>query len=183
MSEEVRFARRRLILQTALAVVAGWLCCITPLLLVLLGVASISTAASLDHVLNGEYDWVFRGAALVFLGIAVWVYFRRRGVCTLDQARRQRNRILNTAFLALLFAVGGYLALWYLLAYWGAAVRLPWRPERWELMSSGALLGTAVLLLLGLLLRLARGQSGPRVLDSCSDPVRECKAPEARSGS
>ena len=125
MSEEVRFARRRLILQTALAVVAGWLCCITPLLLVLLGVASISTAASLDHVLNGEYDWVFRGAALVFLGIAVWVYFRRRGVCTLDQARRQRNRILNTAFLALLFAVGGYLALWYLLAYWGAAVGLP----------------------------------------------------------
>ena len=182
MSEEVRFARRRLILQTALAVVAGWLCCITPLLLVLLGVASLSTAASLDHVLNGEYDWVFRGAALVFLGIAVWVYFRRRGVCTLDQARRQRSRILNTAFLALLFAVGGYLALWYLLAYWGAAVGLPWRPERWELISSGALLGTAVLLLLGLLLRHARGQSGPQVLESCSDPVRECNAPEARSG-
>lgn len=183
MSEEVRFARRRLILQTALAVVAGWLCCITPLLLVLLGVASISTAASLDHVLNGEYDWVFRGAALVFLGVAVWVYFRRRGVCTLDQARRQRNRILNTAFLALLFAVGGYLALWYLLAYWGAAVGLPWRPERWELMSSGALLGTAVLLLLGLMLRRARRQSDPRVVDSRSDTVRECNAPQVHSGS
>ena len=170
MNDDTRRARKGLFVQTMLAVLTGWLCCITPLVLVLFGVASISTAASLDHVLNGEYDWAFRGAALVFVAVAVVVYFRRRGVCTLDQARRQRNRIINTVFLALLFAVGGYLALWYLLAYWGAAVGLPWRPQRWELLSSGVLLGGAVLLLLGgSLLRRTRGNGTPLAVQSNSD--------------
>ncbi len=170
MNDDIKRARKGLFVQTTLAVLTGWLCCITPLVLVLLGVASISTAASLDHVLNGTYAWAFRGAALVFLAVAVGVYFRRRGVCTLDQARQQRNRIINTAFLALLFAVGGYMALWYLLGYWGAAVGLPWRPRRWELISSGVLLGAAVLLQLtgGLLCR-TRGEAATQVVHSSSD--------------
>ena len=160
MNDDTRRARKGLVVQTTLAVLTGWLCCITPLALVLLGAASLSTAASLDHVLNGEYAWLFRGASLVFIAVAVVVYFRRRGVCTLDQARRQRNRIINTVSLALLFAVGGYMALWYLLGYLGAAVGLPWRPRSWELLSSGVLLSAAFLLqLTGRLLHRTRGQA------------------------
>lgn len=176
MNDDKRRARKRLFLQMTLAILTGWLCCITPLVLVLLGVASLSSAVSLDHVLNGEYAWAFRGAALVFVAVAVVVYFRRRGVCTLDQARRQRNGIINITFLALLFAVAGYMAFWYLLGYWGAAVGLPWRPRRWELLSSGVLLGAAVLLqLTGRLLRRTRGQAPAQEVHSSSDTRSACQ--------
>ena len=163
MKQDVRVARKTLFLQTILAVVTGWLCCITPLALLMLGIASVSTAASIDRVLNGEYAWAFRGVALVFLMLAVLLYFRRRGVCTLDQARRERNRIISTTLLTLVFAVGGYLALWYLIGYWGAALGLPWRPRRWEILWSGVLLG------MGLLLhgsgRLVRHRRSRRLID------------------
>ncbi len=96
------------------------------------------------------------------------VYFRRRGVCTLEQARRQRIRIINTVSLGLLFAVGGYMALWYLLGYWGAAVGLPWRPRAWELLSSGVLLLSAAFLLqvTGRLLRRTPGRAAKQEMHS-----------------
>ncbi len=69
---------------SGLAAVLGGLCCVTPVVLVLAGLASISVAASLGNVLYGEYRWAFRLVALGFLVLALWVYFRRRGTCTLD---------------------------------------------------------------------------------------------------
>src|SRR5579859_5265231 len=56
-------AGKSLLLQSALAVVIATLCCLTPVVLVLLGLASISTALSLDDTLYGHYGWVFRLAA------------------------------------------------------------------------------------------------------------------------
>ncbi len=149
MKDGTRKAREGIFLHSTLAVLTGCLCCITPLALVLFGLASISTAVSVDNVLTGKYVWVFRSVALLFLALALVVYFRRRGVCTLDEARRQRNRIINSILLTLLLAVGGYIAFEYIvLGYWGVAVGLPWMPERWAFVSSGVLLGTGVLLLL-----------------------------------
>ena len=92
---------------------------------------------------------MFRTVGLLLLAAALVVYFRRRGICTLDAARRQRNRILNAVLLALLFAIGGYLAFEYvLLGYWGRVVGLPWVPEHWAMVWSGILLGAGVLVLL-----------------------------------
>jgi membrane protein implicated in regulation of membrane protease activity len=88
-------AGTRFLLQSALAVVIGSLCCLTPVVLVLFGLASISTAVSLDDLLTGHYGWAFRLAGLSLLTLALIMYFRRRGVCTLDEARRQRNRIIK----------------------------------------------------------------------------------------
>src|SRR5881296_2883048 len=84
--------------------VAG-LCCLTPIVLVLLGVATISAANSLGNILYGEYRWAFRAAALASLVAAIVVHFRRRGVCTLDEARRRRNAILNFSVLALILGI------------------------------------------------------------------------------
>jgi len=67
----------------------GGLCCMTPIVMVLLGLASISAANSLGNVLYGEYRWAFRAASLVFLIAAIVVYFRRRGICTLDSPGRR----------------------------------------------------------------------------------------------
>src|SRR5690242_3076609 len=87
---------------SALAALAGGLCCLTPVVLVLPGLASISAAASLSNVLYGDYHWQFRLFALAFLALALIIYFRRKGICTLRQARRERNRIINTSLLVLI---------------------------------------------------------------------------------
>lgn len=134
---------------SALAGLIGGLCCLTPVVLVLLGLASVSVAASLGNVLYGDYRWWFRGAGLIFLALALVVYFRKKGICTLDEARRQRNRILNTSLVVLIFAVGVYIFWTYVaVQYSGIAVGLPWAQydESWALPASGIVLGVAFLL-------------------------------------
>ncbi len=141
--------RKGVLVISALAGLIGGLCCVTPIVLVMLGLASISVAADLGNVLYGEYRWLFRAAALAFLGVALFVYFRRRGICTLDQARRERNRIINTALVVVIAAVGIYIFWTYIAVhYWGIAVGLPWAgyDESWALPASAIVLALALTL-------------------------------------
>jgi hypothetical protein len=150
---------RGVFLISALAGLIGGLCCVTPIVLVLLGLASISAAADVGNVLYGNYRWIFRSVALAFLALALVVYFRRKGICTLDQARRARNRIINTTLVVLIFAVGIYIFWTYIAVhYWGIAVGLPWAQydESWALPASGAVLIAAVVLYLFLFRRSIR---------------------------
>ena len=143
--------RKGIFLISGLVALIGGLCCLTPVVLVLLGLSTLAFANSLGNVLYGEYRWVFRLAALAFLALALLVYFRLRGICTLDQARRERNRIINTTLVVLIAAVGIYI-LWTYIAvhYWGIAVGLPWGQydESWALPASAAVLGIVVVLYL-----------------------------------
>lgn len=93
---------------TGVPVVFASLCCLSPVILVLLGISTVSFAGSLADTLYGDYKWVFRGVGLVLLIISLILYFRKRGVCTLDQAKRHRNEIMNTLLIALIAAVAGY---------------------------------------------------------------------------
>ena len=141
--------RKGVLLISALAGLIGGLCCVTPVVLVLLGLASISAAADFGNVLYGDYRWVFRLTALSFLALALWIYFRRRGICTLDQARRERNRILNTSLVVVIGAIGVYIFWTYIAVhYWGIAVGLPWAQydESWALPASLVVLGAAATL-------------------------------------
>lgn len=141
--------RKGIFLISGLAALIGGLCCMTPVVLVLIGLASISTAASLGNILYGDYRWAFRAVALVFLGLALLMYFRRRGICTLDQARRERNRIVNTVLVVLIAATGSYIFWTYLAVhYWGIAVGLPWKQydESWALPASLVVLAVAAAL-------------------------------------
>jgi hypothetical protein len=150
-----------ILLVSALAGLIGGLCCTTPVVLVLLGLASISAANDLGNNLYGAHRWIFRGAALGFLALALVIYFRRKGVCTLDQARRQRNMIINTSLVALISAVGIYILWTYVVVqYWGIAVNLPWAQydESWAIPASAIVLGAAGILYL-LLFR--RGKKAP----------------------
>ncbi|HUU12240.1 MAG TPA: mercuric transporter MerT family protein [Terriglobia bacterium] len=144
-----RSDRRGVLLISALAGLIGGLCCVTPIVLVLLGLASIAVAADIGNVLYGDYRWIFRLVALAFMALALWFYFRRRGICTLDQARRERNRIINTSLVVLIFAVGIYIFWTYIAVhYWGIAVGLPWAQydESWALPASALVLGCALVL-------------------------------------
>jgi hypothetical protein len=99
---------------SGLPVVLASLCCLSPVILVLLGVSSVSFAASLADTLYGEYKWVFRGVGLVALFSSLAFYwYQQEGVCSLDAAKRRRNEIVNSLLLTLLVGVLGYLFFLY----------------------------------------------------------------------
>lgn len=71
--------RKGILVLSGLAALVGGLCCLTPVVLVLLGLASISAAASLGNVLYGDYHWEFRLVALALLGWPWWSISAARG--------------------------------------------------------------------------------------------------------
>jgi len=99
------------------AIVAS-LCCLTPLVLVLLGISTVSFAGSLADTLYGSYKWVFRGVGLLTLALALVFYFRGQGVCTLDDVKRQRNEIINKVLLALIIGVIMYVIFLYVIVHY-----------------------------------------------------------------
>jgi len=124
---------------SALGGLVGGLCCLTPIVLVMFGLAGVSFAAGLGNVLYGEYRWVFRALGLLFVATGLVVYFRRKGVCTLDEAKRQRNRIINVSALVIAGFTGVYIFWTYVvLHYWGIFAGLPWAQydESWAVPAS-----------------------------------------------
>ncbi len=150
MEKERKFKdRSAILLLSSLAAVVGGLCCLTPIVLVLFGLATISAAASLGNVLYGEYRWLFRLAALAFVGLGLFIYFRRAGVCSLEAARRERNRIVNVSLIVMIASIGAYVFWTYVvLHYWGILAGLPWAQydESWATPAAGVLFAGAVLL-------------------------------------
>ena len=99
---------------TGIPVVIASLCCLSPVILVAVGVMSVSFATSLTDVFYGTYKWVFRGVGLLALIVALFVYFRRTvGICTLDEAKKRRNEIINMVALTVVTSVLGYLFFLY----------------------------------------------------------------------
>lgn len=91
----------------------GISCCVSPVVMVLLGLASVSFAISLGNTLYYEYGWYFRGAALVLAVAGVIGILRSRNACTLRGARAQW-RLLLTVVLAM---VAVYVSLYWLTFY------------------------------------------------------------------
>ena len=113
------------------------MCCIPSVGLVLFGLASVSSAAALSNDLywgtNGM-SW-FRPAlsvlSLVLVALGLVLYFRNDGICTLDEVRRQRKRIVNTSVVALTLAVLVYVVFnFIILTEIGVALDLPWESSR-----------------------------------------------------
>ena len=94
-------------------VIIASLCCLSPVILVLLGLSTVGFAASLSETFYGEFKWYFRLAGLFTLGLAYMYHLRRQGICTLDQAKRERNRIVNGLLVTLIAGVIGYIFFLY----------------------------------------------------------------------
>ena len=95
------------------------MCCLPSIVLVMFGIATVSTGAALSDTLYwGEdgYSW-FRPLMLLIASITVIVglvfYFRNQGICTIDQAKRQRRKIINTSILVIIISYLSYLILNY----------------------------------------------------------------------
>ena len=96
-----------------LAGLVGIVCCVSPVVMVLLGLASVSFAISLGNTLYYQYGWYFRGAALVLAAGGVIGILRGRNACTLRSARAQW-RLLLTVIVAM---VAVYVSLYWLTSY------------------------------------------------------------------
>lgn len=94
------------------------LCCLTPLVLVMFGLSTVSFASSLADTLYGTYKWAFRLAGMIFLAIALILYFRSKGICTFDQVKRQRNEIVNKILLAVIIGIVSYIIFLYVIVHY-----------------------------------------------------------------
>lgn len=89
------------------------LCCVAPIVLVLLGVATVSFGASLSDTLYYDYKWLFRSIGFVALVISLIIYFRKKGVCTLSEAKRRKNEIINTVLIVFIIFLLAYILFLY----------------------------------------------------------------------
>lgn len=171
---------------SALGGIVGGFCCLTPIVMVMFGLAGVSFAADLGDVLYGEYRWAFRSVGLALTAGGLVVYFRKRGVCTFDEAKRQRNRILNVSILALTAATGVY-TLWtyVILHYWGIWAGLPWAQydESWAIPWSIGILALAAGMAYRLRRRLGFASAEEQVADESGRRAEWDDArPELQSG-
>jgi hypothetical protein len=93
-------------------------CCVSPVVFVLVGIATAAEAVSLGDTLYYTYGWVFRGAGLLLAIVAVVLYLRGRNSCSPRGVFRYRRML---AFLVLsgaatytgLFWFTKYLGIWF----------------------------------------------------------------------
>ena len=104
------------------------LCCFTSVLLVGIGLMTVSAGNELSNNLYfGPVRWILYGLSVLMLGFGLYRHFNNQGICTLDQAKRERKRIANTAILVLISTFILYLIWNYvILELAGIAVGLPW---------------------------------------------------------
>ena len=94
------------------AIIAS-LCCLSPVILVLTGLATTTFAASLSDLFYGTYKWVFRGVGFIALVAAYIFYIRKQGICTFDEAIKRRNELINKFMLILIVAILFYVVFLY----------------------------------------------------------------------
>lgn len=104
---------------TGLPVLAASLCCLSPLILVAFGLSTAAFASSLADTLYGDYRWIFRIIGLALLVWSLILYFRRqKWICTLDEAKKRRQEIVNTSLLVLIAGIIGYVIFLYVVVHY-----------------------------------------------------------------
>ncbi|DAC70505.1 MAG TPA: hypothetical protein D7I13_00720 [Candidatus Poseidoniales archaeon] len=113
------------------------MCCFPSVVLVMFGLASVSSAAALsDDLYWGTNGMAWFRPTLVALStvlvtIGLVLYFRNDGICTMDEVRRQRKRIFNTSLVVFTLSTLTYIVFnFIILTELGVALDLPWESSR-----------------------------------------------------
>lgn len=113
----------------AASAITASLCCLPSVIWVLFAGSSAIVAA--DQLSNDlYYSWVrfaLYGLSFCMVALGLLLYFRNQGVCTLDDAKRERRRVVNTS-LAVFTATVLFYMVWnfVILEIVGIAIGLPW---------------------------------------------------------
>ena len=113
----------------ALSAVTASMCCLPSVIWVLFAGSSAIVAA--DQLSNNlYYSWVryaLYAVSLSMVAIGLVIYFRKRGVCSLDDLKRERRRVVNTSLAVFTASIIAYL-FWnfVILEILGIAIGLPW---------------------------------------------------------
>ena len=112
------------------------MCCLPSVVMVMFGLSSVTTAAALSDTLYWGTDgyWWFRPTLLTASAVMVIVglisYFRKQGVCTFDDVKKDKRRVVNVSLLVLTIAFVSYMIFNYvILEILGIAVGLPWEDD------------------------------------------------------
>lgn len=104
---------------SSIPVVLASMCCLSPVILVLLGVSTVSFASSLTDTLYGDYKWMFRIVGLLALLLSLAHYLRRKkGICTIDDVKRRRNEVLNYIAMTVIVGTLGYVFFLYVVVHY-----------------------------------------------------------------
>ncbi len=113
---------------SGIPVVIASLCCLSPVILVVFGIGTVSFASSLADTLYGDYKWYFRIAGLIAISIALALYFRHtKNICTLDAVKRRHNEIINTVAITLIAGVFGYIFFLYVVVHYAGVWLHLWK--------------------------------------------------------
>ena len=93
-------------------------CCVSPVILVLIGAATAAEAVTLGDTLYYDYGWYFRPAGFLIAALAVFLFLRGRGVCNVRGAYQYRRMLIvlvasGAATYAGLFWFTKYLGIWF----------------------------------------------------------------------
>ena len=101
----------------AIAGTIGILCCVSPIVLVLLGLSTVSAAIALGNNLFTNYKIYFISASVLFLAVAITFYLKKKNQCSLSGVRKNLNMIIFTVFVAVLVYI-----FWYYFTTWLASL-------------------------------------------------------------
>ncbi len=117
-TEPAKINFKDLLKVSSIPVFIASLCCLSPIILLSLGLVTLSAASELADVFYGTYKWVFRAVGLGALITVFVFYMRRSGVCTLDDVKKRRNEILNKLALTLIAGILGYMFFLYVAVHY-----------------------------------------------------------------
>ena len=112
-----------------ISAVISSLCCLPSVIWVLFaGSSAIVAADSLSNELYySSFRYLLYSISFVLLIVGVILFFRNKGICTLNDAKKNKNRIINTTLMVFSLSIVVYL-IWnfVVLELLGIAVGLPW---------------------------------------------------------
>lgn len=103
---------------TSIPVLFASMCCLSPVILFIFGLWSVTFLGSLADTLYWDYKWYFRIFWLILLTTSLIIYFRKKWYCTLNKVKRNRNKIINTIILSVITFILGYMFFLYVVVHY-----------------------------------------------------------------
>ena len=112
-----------------ISAITASLCCLPSIIWVLFaGSSAIVAANSLSETLNySSFRYFLYLISLFMISIGLLIHFRKKGICTLNDAKKNQRRVINTSLAVFTISIIFYLIWNYvILEIIGIAIGLPW---------------------------------------------------------